>query len=191
MVYGTIVEVFLQKLSQWYCDASPEAPSPEYTGSADYRSSAPDGSPQGPSSHLTVADHRRPDAVSSQSALGPLQKWETQSSFIHGKSECGLVKIPRYAQDDSVDIRIEIILKGPAVRLHARSARRWGSLGSCPKRVVFRHRGLVFFGVVPEKGGFQARYRLHSALLSPSVQSEEGYLQRCGKVHFNFAAPQQ
>ena len=82
VVYGTIVEVFLQKLSQWYCDASPEAPSPEYTGSGDYRSSAPDGSPQGPSSYLTVADHRRPDAVSSQSALGPLQKWEIQSSFM-------------------------------------------------------------------------------------------------------------
>ena len=64
MVYGTIVEVFLQKLSQWYCDASPEAPSPEYTGSGDYRSSAPGGSAQGPSSHLTVAYHRRPDAVS-------------------------------------------------------------------------------------------------------------------------------
>ena len=88
MVYGTIVEVFLQKLSQWYCDASPEAPSPEYTGSGDYRSSAPGGSAQGPSSHLTVADHRRPDAV------------------------------------------------------------------SCPKRVVFRYGGPVFFGVVPERGGF-------------------------------------
>ena len=24
-----------------------------------------------------------------------------------------------------------------------------------------------------------------------SVQSEDGYLQRCGKVQFNFAAPQQ
>ena len=124
MVYGTIVEVFLQKLSQWYCDASPEAPSPEYTGSGDYRSSAPGGSAQGPSSHLTVADHRRPDAV------------------------------------------------------------------SCPKRVVFRYGGPVFYGVVPERGGFQARYRLHSALPSPSTQSEEGYLQRCGKVQFNFTASQ-
>ena len=101
------------------------------------------------------------------------------------------MKILRYAQDDSVDIRIGIILKGAAVRLHARSARRWGSLRPCPKRVVFRHRGPVFYGVVPERGGFQARYRLHSALPSPSVQSEEGYLQRCGKVQFNFAAPQQ
>ena len=100
MVYGTIVEVILQKLSQWYCDASPEAPSPEYTGSGDYRSSASGGSAQEPSSHLTVADHRGPDAVSPQkctrsplkpgdlerfrleSALGPLQKWETQSSFM-------------------------------------------------------------------------------------------------------------
>jgi hypothetical protein len=84
------------------------------------------------------------------------------------------VRIPRYALDDSVDIRIGIILKGAAVRLHARSARRWGSLGSCPKRVSFRHgvrfsmescpkrvgfrhRSPVFFGVVPERGGFQAR----------------------------------
>ena len=124
MVYGTIVEVFLQKLSQWYCDASPEAPSPEYTGSGDYRSSAPGGSAQGPSSHLTVADHRRPDAV------------------------------------------------------------------SCPKRVVFRYGGPVFYGVVPERGGFQARYRLHSALPSPSVQSEEGYLQMCGRVQLNFVALQ-
>ena len=56
------------------------------------------------------------------------------------KVSAGLVKIPRYAQDDSVDIRIEIILKGPAVRLHARSARRWGSLGSCPKRGLFQAR---------------------------------------------------
>ena len=61
---------------------------------------------------------------------------------------------------------------------------------SCPKGVLFRHRGPVFFGVVPERGGFQARYRLHSALPFPSVQSEEGYLQRCGKVQFNFVAPQ-
>ena len=76
---------------------------------------------------------------------------------FHGKSECGLVKILRCAQDDSVDIRIGIILKGAAVRLHARSARRWGSLETCPKRVVFRHEGPVFYGVVPEKGGFQAR----------------------------------
>ena len=47
------------------------------------------------------------------------------------------------------------------------------SMGSCPKRVVFRH-----------------GYRLHSALPSPSTQSEEGYLQRCGKVQFNFTASQ-
>ena len=115
---------------------------------------------------------------------------------FHGKSARGLVKILRCAQDDSVDIRIGIILKGAAVRLHARSARRWDSLGPCPKGVGFRHRGPVFYGVVPEKGGFQARgpvfygvvperglfqarYRLHSALPFPSVQSEEGYLQRC------------
>ena len=67
------------------------------------------------------------------------------------------MKIPRYAQDDSVDIRIGIILKGAAVRLHARSARRWGSLGSFLKRVVFRHEGPVFYGVVPERGLFRAQ----------------------------------
>ena len=100
------------------------APSPEYTVSGDYRSSAPGGSAKGPSSRLTVADHRGPDAV------------------------------------------------------------------SCPKRVVFRYGGPVFYGVVPKRGGFQARYRLHSALPSPSVQSEEGYLQRCGKDQLNFVAPQ-
>ena len=43
---------------------------------------------------------------------------------FHGKSECGLVKIPPYAQDDSVDIRIGITLKDVAVRLHTRSARK-------------------------------------------------------------------
>ena len=64
MVYGTIVEVFLQKLSQWYGDASPEAPSPEYTGSDDYRSIAAGGSAQGPSSRLTVAVSLGPGAVS-------------------------------------------------------------------------------------------------------------------------------
>ena len=42
------------------------APAPEYMVSGDYRSSAPAGSAQGPSSHLTVADYRRPDAVSPQ-----------------------------------------------------------------------------------------------------------------------------
>ena len=83
------------------------------------------------------------------------------------------MKILRCAQDDSVDIRIGIILKGAALRLHDRSARGWGSLGSCPKRVVFRH-----------------GYRLHSALPSLSTRSEEGYLQRCGKVQFNFTASQ-
>ena len=76
---------------------------------------------------------------------------------FHGKSECGLVKILRCAQDDSVGAWIGVILMGAAVRLHARSARRWGSLGSCQKRVVFRHRGPVFYGVVPERGGFQVR----------------------------------
>ena len=127
---------------------------------------------------------------------------------FYDKSERGPVKILRSARDDIVCTCICVILIGVAVWLHARSARRWGSLGSCPKgwfsgtrvrfsmgscpkRVVFRYGGPVFYGVVPEKGGFQARYRLHSALLSPSVQSEEGYLQRCGNIQFNFAAPQQ
>ena len=112
---------------------------------------------------------------------------------FHHKSARGPLKILRCAQDDSVGAWIGVILMGVAVRLHARSARRWGSLGLCPKGVVFRHGGPVFYGVVPEKGdfqargpvfygavpergGFQARYRLHSALPSPSVQSEEGYL---------------
>ena len=66
-----------------------------------------------------------------------------------------------------------------------------GFFGVVPEKGGFQARGPVFYGVVPERGGFQARYRLHSALPSPSVQSEEGYLQRCGKVQFNFAAPQQ
>ena len=65
------------------------------------------------------------------------------------------------------------------------------------------------FGAVPEKGGFQARgsgflwSRARKGAVSgtsvdsilplhpKSVQSEEGYLQRCGKVQFNFSAPQQ
>ena len=81
--------------------------------------------------------------------------WDLEQ--FHGKSACGLVKILRCAQDDSVGAWIGVILKGAAVWLHARSARRCGSLGSCPKRVVFRHRGPVFYGVVPERGGFQAR----------------------------------
>ena len=80
---------------------------------------------------------------------------------FHGKSECGHVKTPRYAQDDNVDIWIGIILKGAALRLHDRSARGWGSLGSCPKRVVFRHEGLVFYGVVPEMGQFRVQVRPH------------------------------
>ena len=91
-----------------------------------------------------------------KSTSGLLQSDRDLLQF-HDKSERGPVKIPRYAQDDSVDIRIGIILKGAAVRLHARSARRWGSLETCPKRVVFRYEGPVFFGVVPEKGRFQAR----------------------------------
>ena len=111
------------------------APSPEYTVSGDYRSSAPGGSAQGPSSRLTVADHRGPDAVSCPKCTRSTSEMGDPEQF-HSKSECGLVKILRCAQDDSVDIRIGIILKGAAVRLHARSPRRWGSLGSCPKGAV-------------------------------------------------------
>ena len=47
--------------------------------------------------------------------------------------------------------------EGVAVRFHTRSAHRWGSLRPCPKGVIFRHKGPVFYGAVPEKGGFQAR----------------------------------
>lgn len=114
------------------------APSPEYTVSGDYRSRAPDGSAQGPSSHLTVADHRRPDAVLPQKCTRSPSETGDLEQF-HGKSARGPLKILRCAQDDSVGAWIGVILKGAAVRLHARSARRWGSLGSCPKRVVFRH----------------------------------------------------
>ena len=42
---------------------------------------------------------------------------------FHGKSERGLVKILRCAQDDSVGAWIGVILMGAAVRLHAKSAR--------------------------------------------------------------------
>jgi len=77
--------------------------------------------------------------------------------WLHGKSARGPMKILRCAQDDSVGAWIGVILKGAAVRLHARSARRWDSLGSCPKGVVFRHRGPVFYGVVPERGLFRAQ----------------------------------
>ena len=58
-----------------------------------------------------------------KSTSGLLQSDRDLLQF-HDKSERGPVQIPRYAQDDSVDIRIGIILKGAAVRLHARSARR-------------------------------------------------------------------
>ena len=118
----------------------------------------------------TTSESRRPDAVSPQKCTRPPSETGDLEQF-HGKSACGLVKILRCAQDDSVGAWIGVILKGAAGRLHARSARRWGSLGPCPKVAVFRHEGPVFHGVVPERGGFQAWYRLHSALPSPSVQS--------------------
>ena len=62
--------------------------------------------------------------------------------------------------------------------------------GVVPKKGGFQARGSGFLWAVPERGGFQARYRLHSALPSPSVQSEDGHLQRCGGIQFNFVAPQ-
>ena len=92
---------------------------------------------------------------------------------FHGKSECGLVRILRYAQDDSVDIRIGIILKGAAVRLHARSARRWALWGRARKGAVS---GTSVDSILPWH--------------PKSVQSEDGHLQRCGTVQFNFVAPQ-
>ena len=64
------------------------------------------------------------------------------------------------------------------------------------------------FGVVPEKGGFQARGsrflwgRARKGAVSgtsvdsilpwhpKSVQSEDGHPQWCGRIQFNFVAPQ-
>ena len=92
MVYGIIVEVFLQKLSQWYCDASPEAPSPEYTASGDYRSSAPGGSGQGPSSRLTVAEPPEswsgfaPKVHSVPPKTGDLERFRDKSTSGHLQS---------------------------------------------------------------------------------------------------------
>ena len=45
------------------------APSPEYTGSGDYRSSAPGGSAQGPSSRLTVAECRNQCVINEKSPI--------------------------------------------------------------------------------------------------------------------------
>ena len=79
-----------------------------------------------------IPDHRGPDAVSprkctrSPSETGDLEQF-------HGKSACGLVKILRCAQDDSVGAWIGVILMGAAVRLHARSARRWALWGRARK----------------------------------------------------------
>ena len=84
-----------------------------YTASGDYRSSAPGGSAKGPSSRLTVADHRGPDAVSPQKCpRSPLKAGDLER--FDAKSARGLLKILRYAQDDSVDIRIGMFLKGVA-----------------------------------------------------------------------------
>ena len=136
--------------------------------------------PKGRPERLTVADHRGPDAVSCPKCTRSTSEMGDPEQF-HSKSECGLVKILRCAQNDSVDIRIGIILKGVAVRLHARSPLRWGSLGSCPKRVVFRYGVRYSMESCPKGGCFRHWCRLNSALPSPSVQSEEGYLQRYGR----------
>ena len=90
------------------------APSQEYTVSGDYRSSAPGGLAQEPSSRLTVADHRGPDAVSPQKCTRSTSEMGDPEQF-HGKSVCGLVKILRCAQDDSVGAWIGVILMGAAV----------------------------------------------------------------------------
>ena len=97
---------------------------------------------------------------------------------------------------------------GVAVWLHARGARRKGFFGVVPEKGGFQAQGPVFYGVVPEKGGFQARGsgflwgRARKGAVSvtsvdsilpwhpKSVQSEDGHLQRCGRIQFNFVAPQ-
>ena len=67
------------------------------------------------------------------------------------------MKILRCAKDNSVYIRIGIILKGVAVRLHAKSARKETLfIVLCPKGTVSGI-GSSFIKVVPEKDGFQAR----------------------------------
>ena len=60
-------------------------PSPEYTASGDYRSSAPGGSANGPSSRLTVADLQGPVAVSPQKCTRYPLKTGGLKRF-HGKS---------------------------------------------------------------------------------------------------------
>ena len=139
--------------------------------------------------HSVPSEIRRLRAVSPRKCTRSTSEMGDPEQF-HGKSARGPLKILRCAQDDSVGAWIGVILKGAAVRLHARCARRWGSMESCPKRVVFRHEGPVFYGVVPERWLFRARVWTQFALKSPSVQSEEGYMQRCRRVQLNFVALQ-
>ena len=58
------------------------APSPEYTASGDYRSSAAGGSAKGPSSRLTVAVvFQGPEQFRAKSVRGPLLRSWTYGSF--------------------------------------------------------------------------------------------------------------
>ena len=159
-----------------------------------------------------------------KSTRNPLQSDRDLLQF-YGKSAHSLVKILRCGRDDSVGTRIGVIPRGVAVWLHARGARRKGFFGVVPEKGGFQAQGPVFYGVVPEKGGFQARGsgflwgrarkgavsgtrvrfsmgRARKGAVSvtsvdsilpwhpKSVQSEDGHLQRCGRIQFNFVAPQ-
>ena len=110
---------------------------------------------------------------------------------FHGKSARSLVKILRCAQDDSVGAWIGVILMGAAVRLHARSARRWALWGRARKG-WFSDTGAGFLWGRARKGWFSDTSVDSILPWHPkSIQSEEGYLQRCGRIQFNFVAPQQ
>ena len=50
-----------------------------------------------------------------------------------------------------------------------------GFFGVVPEKGGFQARGPVFYGVVPEKGLLWARVWPQFALPSPSVQSEDGH----------------
>ena len=107
-----------------------------------------------PKVHAVPSKDGWPDAVSSkkytrslletgdlerfrpESALGPPLETGDLEQF-YGKSACGLVKILRCAQDDSVGARFEGIPMGVAVRLHAKSARKETLfMLLCPKGTV-------------------------------------------------------
>ena len=91
-----------------------------------------------------------------KSTRNPLQSDRDLLQF-YGKSAHSLVKILRCGRDDSVGTRIGVIPRGVAVWLHARGARRKGFFGVVPEKGGFQAQGPVFYGVVPERGGFQAR----------------------------------